>query len=116
MLGQAADVLRLQRPHRALRQAGDDGPELLGQRQERPDLLADLGGRRDVHRVGHELPTQRQADHLRDGRAGLVLGLLGGRPQVRRGHDLLEHQQWVRPWHRLRTYGRKWWFNPPWFG
>ncbi len=93
--GDPAHVLHVDGAHRLVGEARQDPPQPLGQGQEGADLLRDLRGGH-VHRVRDELPPERQADHLGDGDAGLVLGLRRRRPQVRGDDHVLQAEERVR--------------------
>ena len=67
--------------------------ELLGERQPGPHLLADDAGHLHVHRVRHELAGQRELHGPGDVGAGAVLGLVGGRAEVRGDDDLRQLEQ-----------------------
>ena len=69
-------------------QRGEDATELLRQRDAGAYVLGDHAAL-DVDRVGDELAAQRQTDGAGDGDAGLLLGLVRGRAEVRRGNDAL---------------------------
>ena len=101
MLGDAPQILRLERPHRAFGEPGEHRPQLLRQRNERANLLADLPCSRNVHGIRDELPAERQPHHLRDRRAGLVLCLLRGGAQMRGDHDVIEVEERMRGRRRL---------------
>ena len=73
-------------------QRGEDPAELLGQRDAGPDVLGDDAAL-DVDRVGHELAGQREPDRAGDRDAGLLLRLVGGGAEVRRGHDVVELEE-----------------------
>ena len=72
---------------------GEDLAELLGQRQQRPDVLVDHAAGLHVDRVRHELALQRELDAARHREAGLVLRLGRRRAQVRGDHDVVEGEQ-----------------------
>ncbi len=72
--------------------AGVDLAQALGQRQEVAHRLRRLR-RAHVHREGHELPRQGQADLLGDGVARLVLRLPGAGAQMGRDHHLGQAEQ-----------------------
>jgi len=73
-------------------EAGEDPAQLLGQRDARPHFLGDHAALH-VHRVGHQLTGQGEPHRAGDGDAGLLLRLVGGRPEVRRGHDVVELEE-----------------------
>ena len=85
--------------------AGEQPPEPLGERQERPHRLGRLG-RGDVDGERHEVAAQREHDLLGDRLARLVLRLGRRRAEVRRDDDVVELEQ-RRLGGRLRARTRR---------
>ena len=71
---------------------GEQPPDALRERKERPHALRRLG-RGDVHRERHEVAAQREHHLLGDRLARLVLRLRGRRAEVRRDDDVVEREQ-----------------------
>ena len=77
---------------------GEDLAELLGEREQRPDVLVDHAAGLHVHRVRHELALQRQLDAAGHREAGLVLRLDGRGAQVRGDHHVVEARTAATRW------------------
>ena len=69
---EASLVLHLELVGQPVVQAGEDPPELLGERHERTDRLRHLSGGH-VHCERDEVAREREHDHLADRHTGLVL-------------------------------------------
>ena len=92
VVGDLAFVLDVERRRRAAREAGEQPPDALGERQVRAHALRRLG-RGDVDGERHEVAAQREHDLLGDRLPRLVLRLGGRRAEVRRDDDVVEREQ-----------------------
>ena len=73
-------------------EGGEDPAELLDQRDAGAHVLGDHAALH-VDRVGHQLAGEREPHRAGDRDPGLLLGLVGGGAEVRRGDDVLELEE-----------------------
>ena len=69
-----------------------DRADLLGKGKQLLHFVIDLSTLH-VDRIGNEFSGERQTHRLGDGDTCLLLGFVGGRAEVRRGHDVLQREQ-----------------------
>src|SRR5690606_17262580 len=74
---------------------GEDPTEVLHESDAGTNLLGHVATV-DIDRVGDEVTGEREADRAGDSPTGLLLRLVGGRPEVRRDDDGLELEERAR--------------------
>ena len=90
--GELTAHLDVEARERGVRQAREELPELLDQRDARAHERVDDPAR-DVHGIRNEVALESELDRARDRDAGLLLRLVGARTEVRRHDDVGQVQQ-----------------------
>ena len=104
--GELTAHLDVEARDRSVREAREELAQLLDEGDARADeRIDDPAG--DVHGIRYQVALERELDRPRDRHAGLLLRLIGARPEVRSDDHVGQLEQAERRRIRLRRLGRE---------